>query len=66
MTTDGAKIKLTPGGEGKKCLGSGSHESIECLCDECDYLSCCFDEDINKRCAGCEGDACWREKTKIL
>ena len=39
---------LTPGNNGKYCLGNGEHYDkkgnlIECCCDECDYMLLCFD-----------------------
>ncbi len=42
------EIKLTPGYEGKNCLGNGEHYDlygnlIECCCDECDYAMVCFE-----------------------
>ena len=47
-------IKLTPGNEGKDCLGNGKHydkkgKLIECCCDECDYLIACLSEKERKR-----------------
>jgi len=46
-------IKLTPGNEGKDCLGNGAHfdengNRIECCCDECDYLKLCLSEEEKK------------------
>lgn len=40
-------VILTPGEEGKNCLGNGEHyddnrKLIECCCDECDYYCCCL------------------------
>ncbi len=42
-------IKLTPGNEGKDCLGNGAHYDkkgrlIECCCDECDYMIMCLSD----------------------
>ncbi len=39
-------VVLTPGNFGRECSGNGFHkneygETIECCCDECDYLLCC-------------------------
>ena len=47
MLIDVTGITLTPGNMGKDCLGNGEHfddigNLIECLCDECDYMLCCF------------------------
>ena len=46
-------IKLTPGNEGKDCLGNGEHfdengNIIECCCNECDYLIRCLSEEEKK------------------
>lgn len=38
---------LTPSFHGKDCLGNGTHEGIECCCDECDFYLECF-PDWNK------------------
>ena len=40
-------IKITPGNEGKNCLGNGEHfdkngKLIQCCCDECDYMISCL------------------------
>ena len=45
---------LTPGNLGKDCLGNGTHASIECCCDECDYMMCCVDENYPKNCSTCD------------
>lgn len=47
MFTDITGIVLTPGNEGKDCLGNGEHTDennnlIECCCDECNYYLDCF------------------------
>ena len=47
-------IKLTPGNEGKNCLGNGKHYDendnlIECCCDECDYIIKCLTEEEKER-----------------
>ena len=36
-------IILMPGNQGKDCPGNGANPAIECCCDECDYMLCCFD-----------------------
>ena len=38
------KISLVPGNEGRDCPGNWE------LCDECDYLMCCFESDRCDRC----------------
>ncbi len=40
-------IELTPGNNEENCLRNGKHNTeegkpIECCCDECDYMKCCF------------------------
>jgi len=35
---------LFPGNQGQHCLGNPE------LCDECDYLICCFDRDLCRKC----------------
>ena len=50
MIIDITGIELTPGNNGKDCLGNGHHfdengKPIECCCDECDYLLCCLSEE---------------------
>ncbi len=51
MIKDVTGIFLTPGNEGKDCLGNGNHfdengVSIECCCDECNYAECCLPNDF--------------------
>lgn len=46
MITDVTGITLRPGNGGRDCPGNGTHlnpqgETIECCCNECDYLLCC-------------------------
>ena len=54
MVIDVTGIVLTPGNQGKDCLGNGEHITekgyhIEWCCDECDYYLCCFpDTKISK------------------
>ena len=41
------EIVFRPGNQGKDCPGNGKHidangNLIECCCDECDFLMCCF------------------------
>ena len=47
MIIDVSGVVLTPGNGGVDCLGNGrffdeNGEKIECCCDECDYMLCCF------------------------
>ncbi len=51
MIKDPTGIYLTPGNEGKDCLGNGEHfdeqgNPIQCCCDECDYTACCLPENF--------------------
>ena len=61
MIIDITGIELTPGNKGINCKGNGKHRAnqgkvIECCCDECDYLSCCTNE--NPPCKGCKDPDC--------
>ena len=40
MIVDVTGTVLLPGNQGKDCLGNGSNPSIECCCDECEYIQC--------------------------
>lgn len=47
MISDVTGIILTPGNQGKDCLGNGEYidennNLIECCCDECNYYLECF------------------------
>ena len=35
---------LTPGEEGRNCLGNGEYPEYECCCDECDFFGICFSQ----------------------
>ena len=66
MIIDITGIELTPGNDGKDCLGNGEHfdkqgNLIECCCDECDYLLCCASDNTN--CIECNDFSCPRNKT---
>lgn len=55
MIIDISGIELLPGNRGSDCLGNGEHfdefgNKIECCCDECDYMLCCFGKQ-SKKCA---------------
>jgi len=52
---DEGDIVLTPGNGGRDCLGNGEHcgqdgNPIMMRCDECDYLICCFDNELCGKC----------------
>ena len=54
MIIDITGVILTPGNQGKNCLGNGEYinekgETIEWCCDECDYYLCCFPDEIINR-----------------
>ena len=51
MIIDVTGIILTPGNNGKDCLGNGENcdeygNPIVCCCEECDYLICCTTTDL--------------------
>ena len=55
MIIDVTGTVLIPGNLGKDCPGNGETKDqngniIECCCDECDYMLCCYE--------GCIGEAC--------
>ncbi len=68
MIVDENKIILFPGNEGKDCLGNGTHRDkrgrIVCLCDECDYMMCCFPEYGGEDCENCPEIDCLRKAIK--
>ena len=48
MIIDVTRVVLYPGAGGEECLGNGKHRDaegrlIECCCDECDYMQCCYE-----------------------
>jgi len=53
MIIDVKGTVLTPKNNGQACLGNGEHEGIECCCDECDFMLCCFPE-YEKKPTSCE------------
>lgn len=67
MIIDVTGIELTPGNFGKDCLGNGFHvdekgKNIECCCDECDYMRCCFETPTMKECGACNDRECPHSK----
>ena len=63
MIIDCTGVILTPGNYGNDCLGNGEHvdengQPIECCCDECDYMLCCFTECASEDCAHCNDLEC--------
>ena len=69
MIIDVTGIELNPGNNGEDCLGNGKHfykngGSIECCCDECDYIQCCFSMKGFSNCNICYDTLCPRYKDK--
>ena len=58
MLIDITGTELTPGNLGKDCLGNGLHDEIECCCDECDYMLCCFGSQYPSQCNTCKDRDC--------
>lgn len=51
LIIDPSGTLLTPGNGGKNCRGNGNYKNIfgktiECCCDECDYLMACINKNI--------------------
>ena len=68
MIVNENQIVLLPGNEGKDCLGNGTHTDkngeMVCLCDECDYMLCCFPEYGGEVCENCPEENCMRKILK--
>ena len=62
MLIDVTGVVLTPGNGGRDCLGNGEHPGIECCCDECDYMLCCFDAQYSNQYDTCKDRDCPRRK----
>ena len=58
MIIDITGTVLTPGNQGKDCLGNGSHKGIECCCDACNYFLCCFGDSKTEACTDCRDTDC--------
>lgn len=63
MIMDITGIELTTGDNGEKCKGNGKYideegKEIECCCDECDYMQCCFGEITKEICKKCTDKNC--------
>ena len=69
MILDITGIELTPGNNGENCFGNGKHyhkdgSPIECCCDECDYMQCCFIMNSFNNCKICDDTKCPHYETK--
>ena len=57
------EIKLYPGNHGLDCPGNGeafdeTGVRMMCLCDECDFLLCCVEENWKDACRKCGNVSC--------
>lgn len=69
MILDITGIKLIPGNNGTDCLGNGEHfhkdgKPIECCCDECNYMYCCFVMNSFENCENCTDLLCPRKNNE--
>jgi len=69
MIIDVTGIELTPGNGGRDCLGNGERfyengERVECCCDECDYMICCYVMKAFSDCKTCKDINCPRNVNK--
>ncbi|MDO4811065.1 MAG: hypothetical protein Q3985_03875 [Eubacteriales bacterium] len=67
MIVDVTGICLTPGYGGADCPGNGKHfdasgNRLECCCDECNYMICCF---YQMQCDTCTDSDCPRKSDAI-
>ena len=67
MIVDVTGVVLTPGDNGRFCLGNGKYydengEKIECCCDECSYMLCCLPEHSADECKTCTDGRCEKAK----
>lgn len=63
MIVDVTGTPLTPGNNGRDCLGNGTHvdengQPIECCCEECDYYLCCTDPSFCRQSPDCWETRC--------
>lgn len=65
MITDITGTVLTPGSNGRDCLGNGERIGVECCCNECDYLICCLPTHDFRECLICRDKACPRSAYHI-
>ena len=65
--TDATGTPLIPSKQGCECPGNGEHPEYECCCDECGYLLCCLDPEIQLKRSMCTDRACpWTGKSVSL
>ena len=64
MIIDVTGTILIPGNQGHDCPGNGADPEIECCCEECDYMQCCFDVLFPNQCVACKDLNCPRLDTK--
>ena len=70
MIIDVTGIELIPGNNGLDCPGNGEHKDengnyIECCCEACNYMICCFTSQSEKMCEECDDSECPRANLKI-
>ncbi len=58
MIIDITGTVLIPGDQGRNCPGNGTVPKVECCCDECDYMRCCF---VMASCSACADPDCPRQ-----
>ena len=63
MIIDITGVELTPGNGGINCKGNGQYKgtdgkTIECCCEECDYMLCCVNENNSDECKKCSDKKC--------
>ncbi len=62
MIIDITGTELIPGNQGRDCPGNGLHPGIECCCDECDYMMCCYGDYKIWDCKDCDDTKCPRAR----
>ena len=60
MIVDVTGTILVPGNGGRNCPGNGEDDPMNCCCDECDYMMCCFEMEDDHLCLVCEDRYCPR------
>ena len=58
MIIDTTGVELIPGNRGLDCPGNGFIPTIECCCDECDYMLCCLESHKPQECKDCKDLYC--------